>query len=219
MRQYEYLKAGDPLSIQESEKMFSSPMLGHLSDDPVRNLKYLFVASVTLATRFAIEGGLESETAYNVSDLYIQKLDKLNTEAEIRALNKEMFTFFTKRVAAAKTRGIYSKPVVECIDYIYYHLHERVKLAELAKSVSLNPSYLSTLFKKEVGVSVSDYIMSRRIEAAENMLKYADYSYSQIGAYLAFNEQSYFIKVFKRYTGITPREYRNKYFRFALERD
>lgn len=99
------------------------------------------------------------------------------------------------------------------MDYIYYHLNEKIHLQDLAKYVNLNSSYLSTLFKKETGLSVSDYILKRRMDAAKNMLQYSDYTYGDISVILAFSSQSHFIQVFKKQTGLTPREYRSKFYR------
>lgn len=62
-----------------------------VSHDSLRNMKYLFVASITLATRFAITGGMDEETAYNASDLYIQKMDTLTDIEAVQALLKICF--------------------------------------------------------------------------------------------------------------------------------
>lgn len=82
--------------------MFQSDLTGHLSENDVRNYQYLFVASATLATRFAIQGGLDEETAYNTSDLYIQKVDHLDNVPDIFELQLDMFTTFTKFVMQSK---------------------------------------------------------------------------------------------------------------------
>ncbi len=177
--QFELLKAGDMRAVEEGILRFNSANTGHLSDDPVRNRKYLFVTSVTQACRAAINGGMDSERAYNISDLYIQKMDILETEEEICKLHADMMTFYTK---------------------------------EMAEQVDLNASYLSTLFKKEAGCSVSDYILLRKLEAARNMLKYSEYSYAEISAILAFSSQSHFSRIFKKETGYTPKEYRDRFF-------
>ena len=66
------------------------------------------------------------------------------------------------------------------LQYIYYHLHENVNGTILAEITGLNRSYLSTLFHKETGMTISDYIMSKKMEATENMLKYSDFSYLDI---------------------------------------
>ena len=72
MKQYQLMQAGDPRAPEEAERIIRSGTPGTLSADPVRNMKYLFVCTATIATRFAIEGGMEAEEAYNASDLYIQ---------------------------------------------------------------------------------------------------------------------------------------------------
>ena len=73
--QYELLRRGDEKAIEVGKKMFEGKTTGSLSDDPVTNYKYLFVAAITLACRFCIEGGMPPEDAYNISDLYIRQMD------------------------------------------------------------------------------------------------------------------------------------------------
>lgn len=216
MYQYNLLRIGDPRAIEEGMRMFSSDLTGHISDDPLRNYKYLFVAAITLASRSAIAGGMDAERAYNISDLYILKMDLLQTVDEIKALHSDMLAFYTKEMAALDKQAVYSKPITQCIDYIYNHLHETIHVKDLALHVNRNESYLSTLFKKETGKSVSEYVLSKRMEAAENMLKFSDYSYAEIGAILAFSSQSHFIRVFKKQTGYTPKKYRNKFFHITF---
>ncbi|MCI8632041.1 MAG: AraC family transcriptional regulator [Lachnospiraceae bacterium] len=216
MYQYDLLRIGDPRAIEEGVRMFSSDLPGHVSDDPVRNYKYLFVASITLASRSAIAGGMAAERAYNISDLYILKMDTLRTIDEIKALHADMFAFYTKEMAALDKIKVYSKPITLCLDYIYHHLHESISVRDLAEQVHLNESYLSTLFKKETGCSISSYILSKRMEAAQNMLKFSDYTYAEISAILAFSSQSHFIRAFKKHTGYTPKRYRDAFFQLPV---
>ena len=171
------------------------------------DVKYLFVANITITTRFAIEGGMDSETAYNSSDLYITGLERCHTPEEVLELHREMFSYFTRHMASIKKDRVYSRPVIQCMEYIDLHLHMPIRLAELAEHVKLNPSYLSVLFKKETGVPVSEYVLNRRIDTAKNMLLYSEYSASQISEILTFSSQSHFIRVFKKKEGMTPREY------------
>lgn len=213
MLQYEYIKNGDPRAVDLAAEIFLSGGTGKLSEDPLRNAQYIFVCAMTLTTRFVIEGGMEPETAYNASDLYIQSADKCKTIDEVRALHRDMTEYFTKHMRNLKKQNVYSKPVVLCLDYIYDHLHHTITVVELAGEVGVNASYLSTLFKKETGLPVSEYIRRKRVEAAGNMLKYSDYTLSDIGEYLAFSSYSHFADIFRNYTGFTPKEYRNKFFR------
>lgn len=211
--QYDLLRMGDPRAVEEGIKMFASNLPGHISDDPLRNYKYLFVASATLASRSAIAGGMDAERAYNISDLYIMKMDTLQTVDAVKALHADMFAFYTREMAALDRTRVYSKPVVLCMDYIYNHLYETIRTDTLAKLVGLNRSYLSTLFKKETGQPVAAYILSKRMEAAQNMLRFTDYTYAEIAAILAFSSQSHFIRTFRSQTGYTPKAFRNQFFR------
>lgn len=218
MALYERIKSGDTQWVKTHIAKLTSPTLGHLSDDRLRNVKYLFVAATTLSTRFALEGGLDSETAYNASDFYIQSMDTCTTIDEVETLHMEMMLYFAEHVDRRNRGKIYSKPILQCLDYIHGHLNQPLSLSALADQVRLYPTYLSELFKKETGSSISSYIRKKRIEAAENMLLYSDYSFTQISAYLAFSSQSYFIRIFKEETGYTPKAFRDRFFRNTFNR-
>jgi YesN/AraC family two-component response regulator len=189
--------------------------LGKLSDHPLQNMKYHFVVSAALIARFCIEGGLEHEAAYSLSDVYIQKADNCTSITQISKLHTAMSMDYTQRMKNLKKNRIFSKQIVKCIDYIYNNLHKRIRISELAQYAELNPSYLSRLFRNETGITVTEYIQIRKIETAKNMLKYSNYRLSQIATILAFPSQSYFIEVFQKRTGMTPKKYQNICFREA----
>lgn len=103
LKQYYYIKIGDPEGARRAgHEMFTSQMTGKLSDDALRDKKYLFVASTTLATRFAIQGGMREEEAYNTSDLFIQTMDKCTTINEINHLQEKMIIDFANAVKNKK---------------------------------------------------------------------------------------------------------------------
>lgn len=217
MKQYRLMQAGDPEAVEESRCMMQRNVSTRLSQDPLRNIQYLFIANITIATRFAIEGGLPGETAYNASDMYIRKMDLCGSVDEVMELHREMYAWFTQKMAGLRAQSVYSRPVAQCLHYIDANLHTAVRLTDLANTVSLSPSYLSTVFKKETGLSVSEYVMRRKIDTACNMLRYSGYSASQIGEILAFSSQSHFIRCFRSTAGITPYEYRQKHYDKNIE--
>ena len=212
IRQYLMMQSGDPGAVAESQRMMRQAEPAALSADPLRNMQYLFVANITLATRFAIEGGLNAETAYNASDMYIRKLDQCRTADEVMELHREMFSFFTSKMAAQKKESVYTRAVAESIDYIDSNLHTPLRIDEVAEHVGLSAGYFSVLFHRETGLAFSDYVMRQRIETAGNMLRYSDYSSTEISEILAFSSQSYFIRCFRKVYGMTPSEYRRKSF-------
>ena len=212
MKQYLMMQAGDPGAVEESRRMMRRDTATALSADPLRNMQYLFVANITLTTRFAIEGGMDDETAYNTSDMYIRKLDQCRTAEDVLELHREMFGFFTAKMAAVKKETVYTRAVAESISYIESNLHMPLRIDEVAEHVNLSAGYLSVLFRRETGTAFSDYVLTRRIETAQNMLRYSDYSSTEISEILAFSSQSYFIRCFRKRVGVTPSEYRRRYY-------
>lgn len=212
---YSAIKSGDIIKIRQlcEEPLMDKPGLGTLSVNALQNMKYHFVITTALAARYCIEGGMELSKAYSLSDFYIQKADRCKTVKEISDLHPIMCEDYTKRMKNLRKEKICSKQIAECIDYIYDHLHTRITIEDLADYVNLNPSYLSRLFKKEIGATVSSYIQTKKIETAKNMLIYSDYSLSQISSTLAFPSQSYFAEIFRKKVGMTPTNYRSLYFR------
>lgn len=213
MEFYQSVKMGNIKEVNRLFKPLGGSGFGRLSDDDLRNLKYHLIVTIAFITRYCIEGGMEMETAYNLSDIYILRTDRCVSEEEIRSVHRQVVDDFTGRMHAIIKKGLYSKPVLICLDLIYDNLHNKITLNDLADNVGLSAPYLSKLFHKEVGVTVSQYISQKRVEAAENLLKFSDYSCIEISNYLCFNSESYFIQVFKSYTKLTPKEYREKFFR------
>ena len=94
-------------------------------------------------------------------------MDRLESVEQIKELHAEMFAFYTAEMASLDKKTVYSKPIVLCLDYIYERLNEPIRVERLAGFSGLNASYLSTLFKKETGASISEYVLSKRMEAAK----------------------------------------------------
>lgn len=214
MYPYELMRQGDMRSVEESQRVFwQSGTTAHLVDDPVQNQKYLCVSSITIATRIAIENGMPEEDALNASDLYIRKMDACKSVEEVLNIHKDIMAFYTGKMAQIRKSTAYSKHVTSTMQYIRDHLNEELNLSGIASYVCLNASYLSALFHEETGMTVMDYIQECRVEWAENLLRFSDYSILEISNITSFSSQSYFGAVFRKRTGLTPGEYRKKYYR------
>lgn len=203
-------------NLEEALRLFQpldNQQLGRLSEDALYNLKYHLIITIALLTRYCMEGGMAMEAAYNLSDTHIQILDKLRSEDEIHIFHRQIIEDYTRKMQEIRHTNRYPKAVTLCLDYIYDNLHKKITLDELAGVTKLSPSYLSRLFHREVGLTISAYIISKRIEAAENMLKYSDYSCAEISNYLCFGAESHFIQMFRKHTGYTPKRYREIFFR------
>lgn len=197
----------------ENENFIDPPGRGILSTDPLQNLRYHFIISMAMIARYCIHAGLEQTKAYALSDFYILEMDKCHTLQEINNLHNNMQLEICQHMHELHKKDIISKPIVLCMDYIYSHIHFRITVKELADYLNLSESYLSRLFKKEIGIPLSQYILDLKIEKAKNLLQYSDYNIIDISNYLAFSSQSHFIKTFQKSTGVTPRKYRMQTFR------
>lgn len=218
MKFYSTIREGD---IEGTKKLCDDEFknkkgLGVLSNNPVNSMKYHFAITAAMIARVCIEGGMELSQAYTLSDYYIKAADESTTIDQINELHPKMCLDYARRMKKLKKEKIYSKHIVNCIDYIYDNLHKKITLEELAERNNLAPAYLSRLFKKETGFCLSDYICDKKIETAANMLVYSDYSIAMISEIFAFPNQSYFSHVFKNKYGMTPNQYRNKNYRNSM---
>lgn len=204
------VKEGKPDQLaQEMTLGIKTEGMGTLSKrSHLRSLKNLSVAGISIATRAAMEGGLHPEIAYTMSDLYIQQIEELQDPDEVDKATKQALIEFAERVGKSSEEQV-SSAVEECKRYIFNHLYGELSLETLAGLVHMNPSYLSRLFKKETGKPLTDYIQWKRVEEAKKLLTLTASSLSDIYSRLNFNDQSYFTKVFKKYAGVTPKQYRN----------
>ena len=186
--------------------------VGKLSRDPLQNLKYHFVVSVALITRLVVDNGMEMEKSYRLSDYYIQQLDDIHTLDGIEKLHDMMVLDYTEQMRILHQSAHLSRPMSECLNYIYSHLKERITIEDLAEYTCNSTSYISRLFKEELNTSASDYIRTAKLNASKNLLRFSDYSLIDISNYLSFASQSHFSQLFQKETGMTPKKYREKYY-------
>ena len=183
--------------------------VGKMSSSEVRQQKYSFICMVTLASRSAIRGGLPSETAFSLSDLYCQRIDLLSDLTHIQNLTFTMMTDYCDRVRAVQERPAVSPIIENCLSYISVHLHETITLEQLSAHCGLCGRSLSLRFKKEVGMGIPEYIHREKIQEAEYLLLNSAYSLSEITSFLNYPSQSYFTQIFKKYKQLTPQQFRD----------
>ena len=208
---YELVASGNLHRLDEALKTIGSTQtLGVLSPDKIRNVKYHTVILTALVSRFCIEAGLEISVAYNLSDIYIELIDAAGSIDEVYSIQNDMLRSYCKKMSDLSKNRVVSRHIVVAIDYIRSHIQENLTVESIADSLSLNSSYLSKLFKQEMGITLSRYIRDQKINVACNMLRHLDESSLTIANYLGFSSQSHFIQVFKKSTGLTPEEYRRR---------
>lgn len=215
LREQNILKCVTNGNIEKLLQYLEVPLdgdMGVLSKNNLRNHKNLAICFTTIITRASIEGGLNSELAFTLSDSYIQLIEESSSLIDIDSLLNTMAIKFTEKVRKAKTQT-YSKPIAICLSYILKNLYEDISVVQLSTLVNLNQNYLSTLFKKEVGITISQYIHKERIYESKQLLTSTNHTILEISILLKFHDQSHFTRVFKEITGMSPKKYRNEHFK------
>ena len=218
IRESASIENGDMEMFKKSISEDYTGKLGTLSKNELRNAKNLAIVLMTLASRASIRGGLLPEISFSMSDVFIQKIEEMTDPVIILNTARQFQMEYVKAVAEIRQQKQDSESTLrkniwieQCKDYIFKHLHERICIRDIAEYLHLNANYLSELFKKYENITLTDFILKEKVKLARNLLSYSPYSYIEIATYLGFSSQSHLGKVFKKYTGMTMRQYREKY--------
>ena len=195
---------------EEIAKVRLTGMTGKMSENHLRQAKDQVLIFTALCARTAIRGGLEPEIAYTLSDQYIAGIEKAENLGKVNRLNQAMLDDFIVRVHRLRIRNDISPQMLSSCDYIGIHLNEKVNIHLLAERLGYSDYYFSSKFKKEVGMSVRDYVIQKRVERACDLLKNGNMDIQDISEELGFSSRSYFGEVFREKMGMSPGEYRNQ---------
>jgi YesN/AraC family two-component response regulator len=178
-----------------------------LARDSIRSIKNSLIGSCTLFTRATIEAGIDSEDAFDLSDVFIKHLESIDNEFELLEFEYEMLETFIKLVQNTVIFN-YPFPISKVVKHIYENATSKITVSHLAEFTHLSPDYLSKLFFKEVGMSITDYIQKQKIEVAKNFIQYSEMKITDIALLLEYCNPGYFSNVFKQHTGYSPATYR-----------
>ena len=129
---------------------------------------------------------------------------------DVQELYKKYVDFLDAgiKIAAEKEGSSDTKVIASVRRYVQEHYAEHMELETIARQVYLTPAYLSTLFREQTGEGIKDYIMKIRIEKAKELLSDINYNVSEIADMVGYTDSKYFAKVFKKYVGVKPTDYR-----------
>lgn len=208
----EIMQAVSQGQIHKAERLlegFSALAYETRSTDSVRNLKNYSIIMNTLLRKAAEHGGVHPVYLDSVSSDFAKKIESLKQEEDILALMKEMFRSYCRLVRKHSIRQ-YSPPVQKAITYIDSDLTADLSLSALAALQNVSAGYLSALFKQETGQTLTEHVNRKRIKHAMQLLKNTQLQIQTIAQYCGIVDVHYFSKMFKKYVGKTPKEYREK---------
>ena len=180
-----------------------------LADTPLRSLQLSLVCGCTCYTRTAIHAGVDAETAFDLSDLFIREISETRSVQALTELERRMLMDFIdliERSSRAKVSD--NKAVNRMIAYIQANINHRITLADIAGAVGLHPVYVSAL--------VTEFINTTRINAIKSFLEESDMKMLELSELFSFSSAAHFSSYFKKYTGQTPREYRSSHLRNSI---
>lgn len=202
------IRTGNPQGFHQLKANESQFHPGITGPTALRQLKNNIIITVTLSTRAAIEGGLDYDTAYQLSDQFIQTSEKLQNAENLYALLAKIGYTFAQKVYESRMPVTDNDRIQKAIRFIQQNVNQHITVGDVADYVGFSQSYFSTYFKEELGFSVSAFILRCKLEEGRELLQYTDKSLSVISNYLCFSSQSHFQTAFKKQFGVTPLAYR-----------
>ena len=202
------VRRGDTSGLENWTQNAPAVRPGRVASDMLRQLKNTFIITTTLVSRAAIRGGMDLDDAFHLSDSYIQKCEQLGTYEQITNLQYHMVKEYTRSVEELRYSRNQSELIMNVASYVRHHLSDAIKTENIADALFISRSHLSTRFKQESGMNLTEYIHYIKISEAKHLLSHSDKSLLLIGSYLGYSSQSHFCRVFKKYTGVSPKEYR-----------
>lgn len=174
--------------------------------DPIRNMRNGLISLNTLWRKAAEMGGVHPAHIDALSTQLAKRIETIGSIQEVGRFKTEMLRKYCLLVRNYSLRGC--SPVVQkVVNHINLNLTEDLSLKRLAVEYSVNASYLSALFKKDMGVTLTDYISQQRVRRAITLINSSDMQIQDIASESGIYDVNYFRKLFKKITGKTPTEY------------
>lgn len=186
-------------------------LLGHIffcSNGDLDTIKARVLELIVLLSRSAIEGGAEVEQIFLLNKNYIDEVKAFDGLEELsRWLTGviDRFISYVFEFSDIKHADILYK----AMSYIKQNYREKLSLDDIAGHVHMSKSYLSKIFKDEMNCTLTNYINQVRVDKSKHFLLESDFGLVEIAYLCGFEDQSYFTKVFKKLTGVSPGRYKN----------
>ncbi len=175
--------------------------------DHLRTLKNYCIITNTLLRKAAEQGGVHPVYLDSMSSDFAAKIELLSSPAACPAMIGSMARSYCRLVKNHSAKS-YSPAVQKAMICIDTDLTAPLSLRFLADELNINSSYLSSLFKKETGLTVTAYIIRQRINYAKHLLENTRLQIQTVAQHCGLGDVHYFSKLFKKETGMTPREFR-----------
>ena len=138
---------------------------------------------------------------------YLTEIRRMDTFSELVNWCIGKVQYVTRLLQDTRIQHV-SDIVMSAKKYIDQHYNEEIGLNDISKEVAVSPQYFSKIFKEEIGLTFVEYLRSKRIDVAKEMLKSKKYSVKEICYEIGYNDPNYFSRLFKKLVGVTPTDYK-----------
>ena len=180
-----------------------------LSENSLQSYKFHIVSLITLMSNTIINKGFSPYSVRAKSQAFIKLADSYTNISDLKNIGRIAAKAFCAQASKAKISSS-NQYIALAINYIHDHLGEKISLDEVASHVFMNKCNFCSQFKDVTGHTFSDYVNIIRIERAKIFLSHTDKDITDIAVSLGFNSQAYFSTIFKKYTGITPSQFKSR---------
>ena len=193
-----------------NSRKYLNEILGHIFFSSANNLDVIKVRAMELSvmiSRAALDGGADQSRIIDINIKFLHEFFNYESIEDVCCALTDILRKFTKETfefSNVRHVDIISKAV----SYVKTNYTRKLTLTEVAEYVFLSPSYFSKIFKEEMDVHFNDYLNRVRVEKSKTLLLTERISLVEIAANVGFYDQSYFNKVFKKTTGVTPKKFK-----------
>lgn len=192
-------------------------MIFFVNGNTMDRVKFRVMELVSLFSRAAVQGGAPEEEILEISYRCQREIGYYTSLDDMSLWLSKILHQFTDLVFASKDIE-YRTIIAQAIRYIRKHYQERLTLEDTASAVALSPNYFSRIFNATMHISFSSYVNRLRVEQAQRLLLNTRLSLVEIAGIVGFEDQSYFSKVFKSFTTVSPGQYRKRAGSFPSDR-
>jgi AraC-like DNA-binding protein/ligand-binding sensor protein len=175
----------------------------------IDKIRFRVMELMALISRAAVQGGAPEDKVLEISYRCQREVIMYQSLEGLSLWLSKILHQFTDLVFASKDNE-YTVTIAKAVSYIRQNYQKDITLESVAASVSLSANYFSKMFNQTMHLSFSSYVNQLRIEKAQQLLLTSGLPLVEISALVGFDDQSYFSKVFKKMTALTPGEFRKR---------
>ncbi len=207
----QYKIDGTPITLGAGDALLISKGMLRARDATSEKIDYIsfnFHAEEAPDLPLLMQGAVQNETKLMIAACdEIAKRHPLGYEETATLLLSAILRSFKDNLQDTTVTPLTAK----IVRYLHKNLAQRITLSDIGKMTFFSPVYCDTVFKKDMGVSIIDYLLGKRIAEAKKLLIEGTFSLSEIAQQSGFEDSNYFSRVFKKRTGYTPTEYKKIY--------